>query len=308
MAPGAELDVHVLERVLRRALHPEVAIVQEVRDLELRLRLHDVALLRLECLEARVRVDDVAEHHPVELHRRADLEARVLRERELHALLPALELPRAARDRDRVVEHLVHVLAANDMSCVDASGDERLPRRERRPEDDRPRLAGAGDGADVLEARAADDVELRVHVDPPGRLPVLARDRLAVAPDRRGLVLERDGLRIRLDELRLALEQPRDELRLRVVDLAAVPDVVRDQAGRQQVVVDPVPAERRRLLLVDEDDRAGRRALWRGRGCRPEHEACADRERADRERDRRSPHPPRRPLHVHDHTFLRRSQ
>ena len=76
---------------------------------------------RLHRLEARVRVDDVAEDDPVELHRRADLEPRVLHERELHALLPALELPRPARDRNRVVEHLVHVLAADDVSGIDAA-------------------------------------------------------------------------------------------------------------------------------------------------------------------------------------------
>ena len=51
----------------------------EVRDLELRLRLHDLTLARLERLEAGVRVEDVAEDDTVELHRRAGLERGFLR-------------------------------------------------------------------------------------------------------------------------------------------------------------------------------------------------------------------------------------
>ena len=39
MASGAKLDVDVLEGVLRCFLDPELVVVQEVGDLELRLRL-----------------------------------------------------------------------------------------------------------------------------------------------------------------------------------------------------------------------------------------------------------------------------
>ena len=56
-------------------------ILREVRDLELRLRLHELTLARLERLEAGVRVEDVAEDDPVELHGRAGLERGVLGER-----------------------------------------------------------------------------------------------------------------------------------------------------------------------------------------------------------------------------------
>jgi hypothetical protein len=113
----------------------------------------------------------------------------------------------------------------------------------------------------------------------PGRLPVLARDGLTVTPDRRFLVREGDGLRERLDELRLALEEARLEGRTVVVDLAAVPDVVGDETGRQEIVVEPVPAEAGRLLLVDEDDRSGGRPLGPGGGRRTDDEAPDDRER-----------------------------
>ena len=46
-----------------------------------------------------------------------------------------------------------------------------------------------------------------------------------------------------------------------VVDLAAVPDVVRDETGRQEIVVEPVAPQAGGLLLVDEDDRSGGRVL-----------------------------------------------
>ena len=84
-------------------LDHEVGVLREVGDLELCLRLHHLAFAGLHGLEAGVRVSDVAEHDPIELHRR-DRVLRVLDDRDLHALLPALELPRPAGDGDRVLE------------------------------------------------------------------------------------------------------------------------------------------------------------------------------------------------------------
>src|SRR5262249_23779045 len=143
---------------------------------------------------------------------------------------------------------------------------------------------------DVLPALAADDVELRVHVHAPRRLPVLTGDGLSVAPDGGRLVLEGDGLRARPDELRLALEEPRPQYRLVVVDLTAVPDVVRDEPRRLEVVVDPAAPERGRFLLVDDHDRAGGWALRLRRGRAADHEAYQERERSERGKRRALTH------------------
>ena len=71
----------MLVAVASLGLDLEVRVLQEVGDLELSLRLHDLALAGLERLEARVRVGDVAEDDPIELHRGRDREPRVLRRR-----------------------------------------------------------------------------------------------------------------------------------------------------------------------------------------------------------------------------------
>ena len=71
MTLRTELDVEVLECVLGPLVHDELLVGQEVGDLELRLGLHDLSLVRLHRLEARVRVEDVPEDDTVELHLRA---------------------------------------------------------------------------------------------------------------------------------------------------------------------------------------------------------------------------------------------
>src|SRR4051812_42246348 len=96
----AELHVDVLPGEADLPVDDELLVLEEVGNLELRLRLHDLALPGLHGLEAGVRVQDVPEDDAVELHLRAGREGVVLDDVDLHALLPALELPRAAGDRD----------------------------------------------------------------------------------------------------------------------------------------------------------------------------------------------------------------
>ena len=76
VALRAELDVDVLPCVADPLVNDEPLVLEEVGDLELRLRLHDLSLAGLQGLEARVRVEDVAEDDTVELHLRAGLELR----------------------------------------------------------------------------------------------------------------------------------------------------------------------------------------------------------------------------------------
>ena len=108
--------------------------------------------------------------------------------------------------------------------------------------------------------------------------PVTGR---AVAPDRVLLELDRHRQRVALQQLRLAGEVAENPLRVRVPDLTAEPDVVHDEARRVQTVADEPLVEVRRLLVVDEDDRAGGGSLRARGGGRPHDE---------RER-RRSPQP-----------------
>ena len=73
MSLGALLEVEVLPLVAGSDLHLELRVLVEVDDLDLRLRLDDVALTALERLELRSACD-VAEDDPVELGRGTGLE------------------------------------------------------------------------------------------------------------------------------------------------------------------------------------------------------------------------------------------
>ena len=75
MALRTELDVDVLPGVADLLVNDELLVLEEVGDLELRLRLHDLALTGLQGLESGVRVEDVAEHDTVELQLRAGVAA-----------------------------------------------------------------------------------------------------------------------------------------------------------------------------------------------------------------------------------------
>ncbi len=109
MSLRAPLDVDVLPRERGSGLHRELAVLVQVRDLDLRLRRHDLDLAGLQCLEDRRGARDVAEDDPVELRRRPRLEPWVLDERELLSLRPALEPVRATRKWHRVQPHVVEV-------------------------------------------------------------------------------------------------------------------------------------------------------------------------------------------------------
>ena len=77
VALRTELDVNVLPGVADLLVNDELLVLEEVGDLELRLRLHDLTLTGLQRLESGVRVEDVAEHDAVELHLRPGRELRV---------------------------------------------------------------------------------------------------------------------------------------------------------------------------------------------------------------------------------------
>ena len=169
VALRTELDVDVLPGVADLLVNDELLVLEEVGDLELRLRLHDLALTSLQGLESGVRVEDVAEHDTVELQLRTGSEGRVLAHGQLHTLLPAVEAPRTAGDGNRRQEHLVHVLTLDDVRRVDAARDEGLPVGVRLLEDDRGLLAATADRPHVLPTRPADDVVRRVGEDLPRR-------------------------------------------------------------------------------------------------------------------------------------------
>ena len=119
---GALLEVEVLPLVALPGLDLELRVLVEVDDLDLRLRLHHIRLAALQRLELRGACDE-AEDEAIELRGRRGLEGRVPDQRQLRALLPALELERAAGDVDRVLPELVEVDARDLVRRHDA----RLP-------------------------------------------------------------------------------------------------------------------------------------------------------------------------------------
>src|SRR6185436_7706397 len=184
-------------------------------------RLHSLPLASLHGLEAGVRVSDEAEHDTIELHRR-DRELRVLDDRDLRALLPALELPGTAGDGDRVLPQLVRVLASRVLGRPDAAVQEGHPVGVHLLEGDDARLALAVDRLDVLVAGAARGVVRGVDPDLPRRTPVGAGDGRTVRPNRLRAERELRRERVALDELGRAREEPRHPLCAVVVDLAAL--------------------------------------------------------------------------------------
>src|SRR5918996_1091631 len=190
-----ELDVDVLPSEADLPVDDELPILEEVRDLELRLRLHDLALVGLEGLEAGVRVDDVAEDDPVELHPRAGVEPRILDDLDLDALLPLVELPRTP-DRPDVLPPR----AAFDV--VRGVGED-PPRGAEVPRGDglavappRTRLVREADG----ERTPIDDPRPGC-AEPPHEVTLVVAD-LAAVPD----VVDHKGCRIQIVALPGALK------------------------------------------------------------------------------------------------------
>ena len=212
-------------------VHDELAVLHEVGDLELRLRLHDLALVRLQRLEASVRVEDVAEDDPVELHRRRNrrLEARVLLDRDRLTLLPAVEQPRAARDRDRVQEHVVHVLARDDVRRDTGRSRRATPRRRTSFLKVTVTVLPLPPPTLLMSSQPVRLITLNVGLVNTFHV---ARKSAAVTSlpslhSASGLYVKLDGERALLDELRLAGAEARHPRRRVVPDLAAIPDVVR---------------------------------------------------------------------------------